>query len=148
MAPILADEQVTKLFVLAVKEPFQNSYIPTTHSHSYSTFHFLHQSVLQSCVCFFINKSINPSSWTGDLPSPNDSFLRLRSSVNGARDVVIHNIYWPIGSRSAIASLFDVVHVPSDAKTVLYLIYFLLQDTFVDHIEFGDFNLHHPIWGG
>jgi hypothetical protein len=61
MAPILADKQVAQFSVLAVQEPFQNSFIPTTHCPSYSSFHLLHPSVPNSRVCFFINKSINRS---------------------------------------------------------------------------------------
>ncbi len=148
MALILADKQVTMFLFLAVQEPFQYSFIPTTHCPPYSAFHLLYPSVLNSRVCFFINKSINPSSWTGDFPSPDYGFLHLRSRVNGARDGVILNIYRPIGSKSAIASLSDRLPVPSDAKDVLSLLHFSLQDTSVDHIVLGDFNLHHPSWGG
>jgi hypothetical protein len=83
----------------------------------------------QSRICFFINKYINVSSWTGDFPSPNYGFLRLKSPVNDARDVVIYNIYWPFDSKSAIASPSDGLPIPSDAKNVLFLFHFLLQDT-------------------
>ncbi len=61
---------------------------------------------------------------------------------------MIHNIYRPIGSKLAIASLSNGLPVPSDAYDVLSLIHFSLQDTSVDHIVLGDFNLHHPTWGG
>ncbi len=148
MAPILADKQVALFSVLAVQEPFRNSFIPTTHNPSYSNFHLHHPSVTNFRVCFFINKSINPSSWSGYFPSPDYGFLRFRSPVNGARDVVIHNIYRPIGSKSAIASLSNGLPVPSDATDILSLLHFSLQDTYADHIVLGDFNLHHPTWGG
>ncbi len=62
MTPILADKQVAQFSVLAVQEPFQNSFIPTTNNLSYSTFHLHHPFVPNSRVCFFINQSINPSS--------------------------------------------------------------------------------------
>ncbi len=107
MAPILADKQVTKFSVLAVPEPYQNSFISLTHSVSYSTSYLLHSFVLNSCVYYFINKSMNSSYWTGDFPSPDYSSLPLRSPVNSARDVVIYSIYRLIGSKSAIASFFD-----------------------------------------
>ncbi len=61
---------------------------------------------------------------------------------------MIHNIYRPIGSKSAISSLPDGLLVFTDAKDVLSLLHFLLQDASVDLIVLGDINLHHPVWGG
>jgi hypothetical protein len=31
---------------------------------------------------------------------------------------------------------------------VFSLLYYALLDVFVDNILLGDFNLHHPMWGG
>ncbi len=46
-----------------------------------------------------------------------------------------------------IASPSDRLPVPSDAKDVLSLLHFMLQDTSVDNIVLGDFSLHHSTWG-
>ncbi len=144
----LADKQVALISVLAVQEPFCNSFIPTTHNPSYSNFHLHHLSVPNFWVCFFINKSIKHSSLSEDFPSPDYSFVCLRSPVNGAGDVVIHNIYRPTGFKSAIASLSDSFPVPSDVTDVLSLLSFLLQDTYAAPIVLGDFNLYHTTRGG
>ncbi len=146
MASILADKQVAQFSNLAVQEPFQNSFIPTTHNPSYSTFHLHHPFVPNSHVCFSTFKSINHSSWTRNFSNPYYSFLHLGSL--GVRDVVIHNIYRLICFKSSIASFSDGLLVLSDANDVLSLLHFSLQDTSVDHIVLGDFNLHYRIWGG
>lgn len=65
-----------------------------------------------------------------------------------AEDVGIHNIYRSISSKSAIASLSGRHPVPFYTNDVPSLLYFLLQDTSIDYIEFENFNLHNLTWGG
>ncbi len=154
MAPLLADPRVSQFSVLAIQTPFHNSHTHSTHNPSYTSFHLLHPGPENSRVCFLINKSINPSSWSGDFPSPDYSNLHLKSPVEGARDIMIHNIYRPIGSSSFISNFSDDSSPPAfsstspDTSDVFSLLHNALLDSSVDHILLGDFNLHHPLWGG
>jgi hypothetical protein len=104
IAPMLADPKISQFPILAIQEPFHNSFANSTHNPSYTSFHLLHPCVENSRVCFFINKSVNPSSWSRDFPSPDYGYLRLKSIVPGARDIIIHNIYRPQGSSSFISN--------------------------------------------
>jgi hypothetical protein len=104
--------------------------------------------------CFFVNKSINLSSWPGDFSSPDYGYLRLQSHVDGARDIMIHNIYRPIGSSTFISSFSQDSNFPDffsatpDTSDVFSLLHNALLDTSADHFLLGDFNLPHPMWGG
>ncbi len=154
MAPLLADPKVSQFPILAIQEHFHNSFTHFIHNPSNTSFHLLPPGVENSRVCFFISKSINPSSWSRDFPSPDYGILRLKSLVERARDIMIHNIYRPIGSGSFISNLSndsiipDFFSTPPDTSDVFSLLHHTLLDALVDHILLGDFNNHYPLWGG
>jgi hypothetical protein len=153
MAPLLADPRVSQFSLLAIQEPFHNSFNNSTHNPSYTSFHLFHPCVENSQVCFFINKSVNPSSWSGNFLSPDYGYLRLKSPVQGARDIMIHNIYRPQGTSSFIScfshdsDFSDFFLAATDNSDVFSLLHHALLDDSVDHILLGDFNLHHPLRG-
>jgi hypothetical protein len=93
MAPLLADYRISEFTVLAIQEPWQNPHIHTTHSPSNSSFHLFYPPSADAPVCFFLNKPLNPSSYSVAFPTPKYGYLCLRSSVEGARVVVFHNVY-------------------------------------------------------
>ncbi len=74
--------------------------------------------------------------------------------MEGARDIMIHNIYRPQGSSSFIfnfsqdSNFPDFFSAPPDASDVFSLLHHALLDTSADTILLGSFNLHHPLWGG
>ncbi len=154
MAPLLADPRVSQFSFLAIQEPFHKSFTNSTHNPSYTSFHLFHPGVEKSQVCFFINKSINPSSWSGDFPSRDYGYLRLKSPAMGARDIKIHNIYRPQGPSSFISDFShdtdfsDFFSAAPDISDVFSLLHHGLLDVSVDHILIGDFNMHQPLWGG
>ncbi len=90
----------------------------------------------------------------GDFLGPNYDYLWLKSPVQGARDIVIHNIYRPQDTSSFISSFShdsdssDFFLATPDNSDVFSLLHHALLDDSVDHILLGDFNLHHPLWGG
>ncbi len=153
MAPLLADPRVSHFFLLAIQEPFHNSFNYSTHNPSYTSFHLFHPGVEKLRVCFFINKSVNATSWSGDFPSPDYGYLQLKSMVPGARDIIIHNIYRPQGSSSFISNFSqdsdssDLFSAAANTSDVFSLLHNTLLDTSAEHILLGDLNLHHPLWG-
>ncbi len=67
---------------------------------------------------------------------------------------MIHNIYRPQGTSSFISNFShdsdfsDIFLAAPDNFDVVSLLHNVLLDNSVDHILHGDFNLHHPSWGG
>jgi exonuclease III len=74
--------------------------------------------------------------------------------VDGARDIMIHNIYRPTGSSTFISNFSQDSNFPDfffatpDTSDVFSLLHNKLLDTSADLILLGDYNLHHPLWGG
>jgi hypothetical protein len=93
MAPLLADSRISEFSVLAVQELWCNSRILTTHTPSLSAFHLFSPPSNDASVCFFVNKSLNLSSYTSCFPTPKNGSLRLRSSTQGGRDIMILHVY-------------------------------------------------------
>ncbi len=93
MAPLLADYRISVFTVLAIQESCQNPNTHTTNNPSNSSFHLLYPPSADASARFPANKPPNPSSYSAAFPTPNYGFFCLRSSVAGARDVVIHNVY-------------------------------------------------------
>jgi hypothetical protein len=93
MAPLLAATHISEFSVLAIQELWRNPQIPTTHNPSNSAFHLLYPPSAETSVCFFVNKSLNPSSYTAHFPTPKYGNLRLRRTIQGMRYVMIHNMY-------------------------------------------------------
>jgi hypothetical protein len=67
---------------------------------------------------------------------------------------MVHNIHRPQGTSSFISrfshdSEFSNYFLAAcDNSDVLFLPHDVLLDQFVDHVLLGNFNLHHPLWGG
>ncbi len=93
MVPLLADPHISTLSVLDVQEPWKNPHILTTHNPSNSSFHLFHPPSAEASVCFFVNKSLNPSFYSACFPTPKYGYLHLRSPVQGVKDVMIYNVY-------------------------------------------------------
>ena len=87
-----------------------------------------------SRACFLVNKELSLSSWSVSYPQPDLATLTLRIEN---RNIHIHNIYSPSpGTPNEINSDSPIYKLPQ------------LLSTSEEHIVTGDFNLHHPWWGG
>jgi hypothetical protein len=73
--------------------------------------------------------------------------------VEGANDIMIHNIYRPQGTSSIISKFsqqsnnFDFFSATPDTSDVFFLPHHGLFVASVDHNLLGDFVLHHSLWG-
>jgi hypothetical protein len=149
MAPLLADHHISEFIVLAVQEPWQNPHMHTTHNPSNSSFHLFYPPSAEASVCFLVNKSLDPSSYSATFLTPKYGHLRLRSPVKGARDIMIHNVYLtrkfsPTSSENQPPDeplLVDTHEIFSHVSTAL-------SDASAHHVLLGNFNIYHPIWGG
>jgi hypothetical protein len=70
MASLLSDPGISEFSVLAVQEPWQNPHVLTTYNPSTSSFHLFYPPSAGAPVCFFVNKSLNPSSYSACFPTP------------------------------------------------------------------------------
>jgi hypothetical protein len=149
MAPLLADPQASEFSVLAVQEPWQNPHILTTHNLSTLSFHIFYPPFADASVCFFVNKSLNPSSYSACFPTPKYGHLRIRSPVEGVRDIMIHNVY-----RTRNLPPTSSVNKPRDeplsldTHEIFSFVSAALSDAIAHHVLLGDFNIHYPSWGG
>jgi putative hemolysin len=148
MAPLLADPRISDFSVLAIQEPWRNPCIPTTHNPSSSAFHLFYPPSNDASVCFFVNKSLNPSSYTASFSTPKYGNLRLLSPAQGVRDIMIHNEY-RTGNLSPTSSELQPTDelLLLDTHEIFSFVHVSLSDDSVDHVLLGDFNTHHSNWG-
>ncbi len=147
MAPLLADPRISEFSVLAVQEPWQNPRVLTTHNPSNSSFHLYYPPSAEASICFFVNKSLNPSSYSACFPTPKYSYLRLRSPVEGVKDVMIHNVYKMrnLSPTSSENQLLDEPLSP-DTHEIFSFVSAAISHASANHVLLGEF-IHHPNCG-
>ncbi len=149
MTPLFAHHRISEFTVFAVQEPWRNPHMHTTHNPSNFSFHSFYPPSANASVCFFVNKSLNPSSYSASFPTPKHGYLCMKSSVDGAKDMMIHNLYLT-GNLSLSSSEIQPPDDPLSVETHKIFSHFsaALSDTSTHHVLLGDFNIHHPSWGG
>lgn len=134
MAPFVAEATRLGHEIIAIQEPWQNPYMNATYCPGNSGFWPAYPKQFKSRACFLVSKQIQLSAWTIKYPRPDIASLTLRTEN---RTIHIHNIYSaPPGSLRTIDQESPIYHIPQ------------LLNAEGEHIVVGDFNLHHPIWGG
>ena len=89
-------------------------------------------------VCFFVNRRIDHKRWQVTEHSRDISSLTIEvSEERGVKQsLTIHNVYNPTqNSTSSRTTLVDVRAIVSKYQMN-------------EQVLLGDFNLHHPMWGG
>jgi hypothetical protein len=145
-APLLADSAIAKFHVLAIQEPWRNPHSPTTYCPSSCNFYSSYLDSEHTRVAFYINKDIDPSTWTVENPSPDLAILRIeiqepRDSISTIqkRVLTVYNVYNPCPESMTSTT----------SKTTLPLLDTeLTKRGSTNSIILGDFNLHHPLWNG
>lgn len=115
--------------ILAIQEPYFNRFTRTTYCPS--GFALLYEPQETTRTCFMVSKQLNPSHWSVTHYGPNVSALRL--AVHSA-ELTLINVYNPRDERPQIQTW----------PTILQAI----QDSTKEVLLLGDFNTHHPAWGG
>jgi hypothetical protein len=89
MAPLLSYHHISELFFLC----YTKTLAKFTHPHYPQPIFFIFLSLFppsaDASVCFFLNKSLNLSSYSVAFLAPKYGYLCLRSSVQGATDFMI-----------------------------------------------------------
>jgi ribonuclease HI len=138
MAGLLADEQALEYDIIAIQEPWRNPFHYTTYHPVKDRFDLTYMENEGTRVCFYISRRLY-GTWSHTHHSPDLSTLSIKVQEQGQneRTIHIHNVYNPSPS--------------TDCPTgTLPLLEQMLQQykASEEHIVLGDFNLHHPYWGG
>jgi hypothetical protein len=136
MAALLRDRKTINYDVLAIQEPWRNPFMNTTHHPIPQHFELAYYDHKETRVCFFINKRIEARRWSVTHHTPDLSTLQLRWGEEENEEIVIHNVYNPVPSLEPANSTLPVLRTAME------------RWRHADQIVVGDFNLHHPYWGG
>lgn len=127
--PLFDAATTTEYPLLAIQEPYFNERSRTTYCpRAYTP---IHDGTLQAKVCFMISRTMPLDTWQFKAYSHNVAAIRLRFT---AITVTVINAYNPISNRQTITIWDDIQQAINDAEGEILLL--------------GDFNAHHPAWGG
>lgn len=129
LASLFNDPRVLEYDVLAIQEPWRNPFIATSYHPLKTHFQLIYLDDAATRVCFYINKRIDPSTWSVSHISKDLSHLALSEPTTN-KAIHIFNVYNEVGTDT-LSALTD--HIGK-------------LDSSTDVIMLGDFNLHHPLW--
>ncbi|KAJ5543821.1 reverse transcriptase [Penicillium frequentans] len=154
MMHLFGEEEVQRMEILAIQEPEVYGFgdagsLMMTYSQALSgNFHVLLRPTLvedgedgKPRVCLYVNKKIDPKTWSVRHHSRDLSTLTVRTAL-GAVD--IHNIYVPSKVGVAPTDRARVGEATRESLTVLRTA--LHRGHLGRQVVVGDFNLHHPLW--
>lgn len=137
MAALLRDPATWEYDILAIQEPWHNPYSFSTHNPCKDHFHLAFPAATEegpARVCFFVNTCLDRAHWTVREHSRDLMTLKLQYIEHGqSRCIHIHNLYRE-ATRGNITAILDQLNGVLDEEE--------------QHLVVGDFNLHHPTWGG
>jgi exonuclease III len=131
---LLEDSNTQSIDIIAVQEPNFTAFNQTATNPRTSQFHLAYQAFPEqrTRVCFYINKRLDPDSWSSQYQGPDICSLTLTLQDQQAID--IHNIYNPSPNRVDQTNLSSLPRIPD------------ILGGQSEQILLGDFNLHHPVW--
>jgi ribonuclease HI/exonuclease III len=141
MASLLRDPEIDDFDIIAIQEPWTNPYTATTHHPAKDRFHLCYptgDAEGSARVCFFINKRMDQTKWRFEEQTKYMCSVVVEPSNERQEEgrLVIHNIYNPPRNRRDRRST-----LPKAREA-------LARHQAAEQILLGDFNLHHPLWGG
>lgn len=133
MIPLFESEGIAEYDILLIQEPWRNSFQPTTNNRLSQHFELHYMPSIATRVCLFINKRIALSTYSVAHHSKDLVTMKLR--LTDDRIINIHNLY-----NSCRGS--------SDTSVFPLLKGIIQNESDQEHFAAGDYNIHHPIWGG
>lgn len=152
--PLLCDPRVKEFAIIALQEHWRNAHTSQSYSNASDGFYMICPDDPLARVCIYINKNLDLDSWK--VITNESDFqtieLKLRThvttteqqgndnediAIGDPKSVRIHNIYNPC----------PISHSSTQGPTTIPRLREALV-THTEHIVVGDFNLHHPYWGG
>ncbi|KAG7001977.1 hypothetical protein G7Y79_00030g065100 [Physcia stellaris] len=93
MIPLFETEGIEKFDILAIQEPWKNSFQPTTNNRLSQQFELLYMPDAATRVCMFVNKRIAKTVYSHTFHNRN--LISLRMQAVDDRIINIHNMYNP-----------------------------------------------------
>lgn len=139
--PLLNDPEVREFDILALQEPGRSLNASETHNTSSTQFHLVNCPGKTFRTCIYVNKRIDTKTWSVEAAEDDFCSIRIviRNNDGSTKAIRLHNVYNP--SPNSTTS----VNSPSTLPRLVKAIEENPEDT---HMVVGDFNLHHPYWGG
>lgn len=135
MAQFLREPEVVSADIIAIQEPWENPYQDNTHHPLKQTHELLFpvasETGCRARVCMFISKRIGEHTHLAH--SRDCQEVRIKTESSGELRIV--NVYNDQQQGAALRLLQDKLPSIREQEGVSYLV-------------LGDFNLHHPAWGG
>ena len=116
--------------VLAIQEPWRNPHMPTTYCPRSSPYYLLYATE-GGRACIYINKKYPPAQWTYKA-QPDRCNLTIQLPDGPITVICVYSPPPGSTSRSDLPAIEALHAEPQPRRTVLV----------------GDFNVHHPVWGG
>ena len=132
-APFINDPVTAPFDVVAIQEPWKNTFGNTSVQAGSVGFDLVYPDREAARTCTYVNKRIDPNHWTATIHGPDLITVSLRTEQG---KVNVHNIYLPPPALNRAATERNIAMLDEALKME------------GDHVIVGDFNLHHPIWGG
>jgi exonuclease III len=137
MADFLANPEVSKADIIAVQEPWENPYNDTTYHPLKQTHELLFPSSAETGggrarVCIYISERVG-TNWTHYAHSEFCQEVRFQT---GLGEICFFNIYNECGTTGTVDLLNNLLCGNQQRHSRRHL------------MIAGDFNLHHPTWGG
>ena len=110
-----------------------------TYNPNYSRFHLVGDPSPLSRACIYINKRIDTNTWSVEAAETDycSIGIEVKNGAGAATTIRIHNVYHPC----------PISTTSMDGSSTLPRIAEVLGQG-GPHLLLGDFNLHHPYWGG
>jgi len=128
MASLFQDSKILDYDILAIQEPWRNSFIATSYHPLKEHFQLTYLDNTETRVCFYIHKRIDPSTWSVSYVSKD--IISLKLTNRHSKDVYIFNVYNEV-TTDTLSTLAEALGTLDSRGETLLL---------------GDFNLHHPVW--
>lgn len=127
LASLFQNPRVLEYDILAVQEPWRNPFIATTYHPLKTHFQLTYLDDPTTRVCLYINKRIDPGTWSVSHISKDIISVTIRNPHSNGH-LHIFNVYNEL-STDTLSILADTMAARGPDE---------------DMIVLGDFNLHHP----
>ncbi|OAQ57795.2 reverse transcriptase [Pochonia chlamydosporia 170] len=111
------------------QEPWRNPFKATSYHPLKTHFHLTYLEDAATRVCFYINKRIDPGTWSVSCILKDIIYLSICNPHSG-RNINIFNVYNEV-TATTLTTLAEAL-----AKL----------EPLTNTVVLGDFNLHHPLW--
>jgi exonuclease III len=119
--------------VIAIQEPWLNPYMSTTYCPRSSLYHLVFCGTGRTRACLYVSKAIPISKWKAGAEQ-DYCWVRIETDIGL---ITVHCVYSEIPAS----------HRTTEWDTPILQVLEAVQDG-EQHVVVGDFNLHHPLWGG